>query len=167
MAFFPPAAPGALTLGLPPERNLSSSLPQPYTNGMVRGGETQSSTHLQLAEPPEEGRARGTNSGIHQHSQSQGLYFEPKGTGFIQDLIPRPCHLWAQALPPTRSSPQPGDASQVEQEADELLAAARGMKPGVVMSTQKQHCPAFYIPSPCGERAVNIVPIKSPYLRHL
>lgn len=53
---------------------------------------------------------------------------------------------WLGLYPPT--SPKPGNALQVEQEADEFMAAALGMKPGVAMGTQKQHRPAFYIPSP-------------------
>lgn len=89
-----------------------------------------------------------------------------KGQALVQYLIPRPCHLLAHTCPPT-SCPQPGDASQVEQEADEFMAAAPGVKPGWAMGTQNQHCPTFYIPSPCGERAVNNPPVKSPRLHHL
>lgn len=44
------------------------------------------------------------------------------------------------------------------------MAAALGVKPGRVMGTQKQHCPAFYIPSACAEKAVNTCTIKSPHL---
>lgn len=42
------------------------------------------------------------------------------------------------------------------------MVTALGVKPGRAMGTEKQHCPAFYIPSPCGEKAVNTYPIKSP-----
>lgn len=61
-------------------------------------------THLQLAERPEEGRAWGTKSGIHQYSQSQGLYFGPKGQASVQYVIPQSCHLLAQVPPPPPTS---------------------------------------------------------------
>lgn len=120
-----------------------------------------SCTHLQLAEPPEERRAWGTNLGVHQHGQTHGLYFGPKGEASVQYLILQTCHLPAQ-LHPSNFLPQPGDAAQVEQETDEFMVTALGVKPGRAMGTEKQHCPAFYIPSPCGEKAVNTCPIKSP-----
>lgn len=46
------------------------------------------------------------------------------------------------------------------------MATALGEKPGWAMGTQKQHCPAFYIPSPWGEKTMNTCPIKSPHFHH-
>lgn len=137
---------------------------------MVAGKELQFYTHLQLAEPPEERRVWGTNSSVHQHSQSQGLYFRPKRADFSSgstfQALPSPS---SGSIPPPHPLPPtpPGDTSQVEQKADQFMAAALGEKPGRAMSTQKQHCPTIYIPSPCRQRAVNICPIKSPHLHCL
>lgn len=45
------------------------------------------------------------------------------------------------------------------------MASALEVKPGRAMGTQKQHCPAFYIASPCGQKAVNTYPTESPHLK--
>ena len=89
-----------------------------------------------------------------------------KEQALVEYLFPQACHLLAQVLSPNLL-PQPGDALQVEQQADELMAVALGVIPGRVMGTQKQHCPAFYISSPCGEKAVNICSIQPPHLYRL
>lgn len=56
---------------------------------------------------------------------------------------------------PATFSLKPGDASQVEQKAQKLMAIALGMKPSWIVGTEKQHCSAFYITCPCGEEEMS------------
>lgn len=83
-------------------------------------------------------------------------------TGFTDHRTPWPS-LSTLPLPIPSFSLKPGDASQVEQKTQQLMAMTPGMKPRWAVGTQKQHCSAFCIPCPCGEERMNTGLIRPPF----